>query len=135
SVKPRLVGHDAEPRAHLIQLLGQSQAVELDHPRVGPQDPTETAESRRFARAVLAEQDEQLTAFNLYVDAVDGANVAEAFAKALDADHPDTSDASGHRLDGGSDSTPHLVVHRVPRLARINQRDAVRLGGCKSLVL
>ena len=61
-VQSRLVGHDPKPRAHLVQLLGQAQAVELDQARVGPQDSAEAAQRGRLARAVLTEQHEQLAA-------------------------------------------------------------------------
>ncbi len=60
AVEPSLIGNDAEPAANLIQLFGQPQPVELDQARVGSKDSAETAQRRRLACPVLAEEDEDL---------------------------------------------------------------------------
>src|SRR5438034_4101512 len=87
AVQARLVGHHAEPRANLVQLFGQTEAVQRDVARVRTQDSAEAAQRRRLARAVLAEQHEDLALLDIEVHAVDGANVSKALAQALDPDH------------------------------------------------
>src|SRR5450759_3440667 len=45
------------------------------------------AEGGRLAGAVLPKHDQQLAAFDVQVDAIDSAYIAEALAQALDQDH------------------------------------------------
>ena len=87
AVQPRLVGHHAEPGANLVELFRQRKAVELDQAGVRPQDSAETSQGRGLARAVLAEQHQDLPALDVNVHAVDGAYITKALAKALDPDH------------------------------------------------
>src|SRR5712692_5444426 len=87
AVQPSLVGNDPEPRANLVQLLGQTQAVELDDACIRSQDPAQAAQGRGLASAVLTEQDEHLSALDVQVRTVDGAYVAKALAEAFDPDH------------------------------------------------
>jgi hypothetical protein len=79
-VKARLIRHHAKSRANLIELFRQAQPIELDQAGVGPQDSAEAAQRGRFACSVLTEQNEQLAALDVQVDAVDRANIPEALA-------------------------------------------------------
>ncbi len=87
SVQARLVRHHTEPPSHQVQAFGQAVAVELDEAGVGPQYPTEASERRRFTRAVLPEQDEDLTALGLKIHPGHCAHVAKALVQTLDSDH------------------------------------------------
>src|SRR6266851_829702 len=87
AVQPGLIGNDTEPTANLIQLFGQPESIELDQACVGSKDSAETAQRRRLACPVLAEEDEHLASLHAQVDAPDGVDVTEALAKALDPDH------------------------------------------------
>ena len=87
SIQARLVGHHAKPRANLVQLFGQAQAVERDGARVRTQDPAEAAQRRRLPGTVLAKQHEDLAPLDVQVHAVDGAHVGKALAQAFDPDH------------------------------------------------
>src|SRR5450759_2141266 len=51
------------------------------------QDAAEAAEGGRLAGAVLPKHDQKLAAFDMQVDAIDSAYIAEALAQALDQDH------------------------------------------------
>src|SRR5437879_4927133 len=86
AVKPSLVRHHPEARPHLVQLLGQAQAVQLDEARIGPEDAAQAPERRRLAGAVLSEQHQDLPALDTQVHAVDGMDVTKALAEALDLD-------------------------------------------------
>ncbi len=87
AVEPRLVRHHAESGTNLVQRFGQAEAIKRDGARVRAEDSAEAAQRRRLARAVLAEQHENLALVDGEVHAVDGADVGKALAQALDPDH------------------------------------------------
>src|SRR3984893_16492880 len=107
SVESGLIGNTPQPDPDLIQLFRQAQPVELDKPCIGAQNAAEAAQSRGLARAVLAQENEELAFLDLQVDAVDGAHVSEALAKSFDSDHESIlvapPDAAG--LQSGSQET------------------------------
>jgi hypothetical protein len=51
------------------------------------QDAAEAAQRGRLPCPVLAQEDKDLAAFDVQVDAGDGMHVGEALTKALDPDH------------------------------------------------
>ncbi len=94
AVEAGLVRDHAKARSYRVQVVGQTQAVEIDEACIRPQDPAQTAQRRRLARPVLPEEHEQLAAFDMKVDAIDGANVGKRLTKALDQDHDWSLDSS-----------------------------------------
>ena len=101
AVEPRLVGHHPKTRTDLIQFLRHAQAVQLDEAGVGPEDSTQAPKRRRLAGAVLPQQDEDLTALDVEVHAIDGVDVTKALAEALDPDQW-TVESRTRRSDRGS---------------------------------
>src|SRR3989442_13972536 len=75
------------PGTDRIEPLRQPQPVQLDQAPVGTQDAPEASQRRRFAGAVLAQQHEDISTFDLQVDSVHSPQVAKALAQAFDADH------------------------------------------------
>ncbi|GAC1642685.1 MAG: hypothetical protein PVS3B2_00990 [Candidatus Dormibacteraceae bacterium] len=77
TVQTCLIWHDAKSSANFIQLFWQPQAVELDEAVVRAEDSAEAAKRRRLSGAVLSEQDKDLAALNLQIDAGDGSHIPE----------------------------------------------------------
>src|SRR5438132_12845487 len=87
AVQSGLVGNHTEPASHSVEVVGQTEAIQLDRARVGAQDAAEAPKRGRLPGSVLAQQHEELALLHLEVDAVDRDDISKALAESVDPDH------------------------------------------------